>query len=115
MAQRRMISKDFTQSHKFLQLSMAAQRLYFFLMVETDDNGFVGNVNGYVKSIDAKSTQLKELSDAGFVIIFTSNCAVLTHFNKMNKIQKDRFKETEFTDEFNLLALDEKDCYYIKK
>jgi hypothetical protein len=113
MAERRMISKSVVLSHKFLSLSKEAQLLYFMLMLETDDEGFVGNFGRFIKSVDGEIVNILELRDAGFVILFDTNSLVIVHFMKQNKIKKDRFKQTDFVSERELLEV-ANDCYRLK-
>lgn len=114
MNKRRMLSKSLLHSYSFLSLRVSTQRLYTFLLVETDDDGFVGNFSGYIKSIDGTMDEIMELRDAGFIITFTTNTLVVSHFHKMNTIQNDRYRPTEFVNEYKLLGIDEQKCYFIK-
>jgi hypothetical protein len=114
MAERRMISKDLVTSYNFLCLSISAQRLYFFLVLETDDEGFVGNYRRIIKSIDGEMAEILELQTAGFIITFDTYSLVVVHFMKQNKIKVDRVKHTNCVDELAMLEI-ENDCYKLKK
>lgn len=115
MASRRMLSNDIVLINSFLSISKNAQRLYFFLMLSTDDDGFVSNYNGFIKSISGTKKEIAELREAGFIITFETNVCAIVHFTKQNKIKGDRHKATEHIDERNQLTLNARGFYQMKE
>lgn len=43
MAEKRMLSKKVLDTDAFLDMPLSAQALYFHLVINADDEGFVGN------------------------------------------------------------------------
>lgn len=114
MAKRRMFSKEITDSDKFLDMSKAAQLLYFHLGLNGDDDGFVGNPKNIMRSLGFNKKTLSELIDIGFVIPFESGVIVITHWMLHNYIQKDRYHKTIYQQEFESLECN-KGTYTLKK
>lgn len=104
MANRRMFSRDITDSDPFLDLPLSAQALYFHLGMAADDEGFVSSAKRTARSIGAGESDLSSLVDSGFLIPFPeSGVYVITHFLINNTIRSDRAKKTTYQDEFGRL------------
>ena len=61
MANRRMFSKDITNSDAFTDMPLSSQALYFHLNMNADDDGFVNNWKSIMRMIGTKEDDLKEL------------------------------------------------------
>ena len=97
MANRRMFSRDITDSDPFLDLPLSAQALYFHLGMSADDEGFVSSAKRTARSIGAGESDLSSLVDSGFLIPFPeSGVYVITHFLINNTIRSDRAKKTTY-------------------
>ena len=65
MANRRMFEKSIITSDNFMTLSYTAQILYFHLIANADDDGFIGNIKGVLRMADKTEKDLAELQEAG--------------------------------------------------
>lgn len=105
MAERRMFSKTIIGSDKFLDMSRAAQCLYFMLGVYADDDGFIGNIkhifyqNGFLKG------DLDELQKNDYIIIFETGIIAIKHWRINNSLRGDRYTPTLYVNEFNRLLI----------
>lgn len=99
MAERRMFSKTIIDSDFFIDMPLSAQSLYFHLSMRADDDGFINNPKKIQKMIGASDDDLKLLLAKRFLIPFESGIVVIKHWKIHNYIQKDRYKETIYTDE----------------
>ena len=94
MAKRRMISAELMGSDEFLDLPIDVQALYLHLLVEADDDGFLRAKKRILMTLGLGEEMLKTLADAGFLIVFPSGAAALTHWPMNNKVPKDRYTPT---------------------
>ena len=99
MAERRMFSKSIIDSDLFLDMPLSTQALYFHLSMRADDDGFVNNPKKIARMIGADDDSLKLLTAKQFIIPFESGIVVIRHWRVHNYIQKDRYKETSYTEE----------------
>lgn len=111
MADRRMFSRSILLSDDFLDLSSDAQRLYFFLNLEADDDGFVGSPKTLIRSIGAQHDSLSELCRRGYVLLFASGIVVVTAWLIHNTIKNDRYKQTIHQKEKNKLLIEPRTLY----
>jgi hypothetical protein len=114
LSNRRMMSRSIIESIKFTELSKMAQLLYFHLLLNTDDYGFVPNPNRILKQLDFDHSEIEELAKSGLLIMFSTGICVITDFYIQNTIRKDREKELLFLDERNLLELNKNKSYRLK-
>jgi hypothetical protein len=80
-----------------------------------DDDGFVNSPKGIMRQCGSSEDDLKILFAKKFLISFESGVIVIKHWRINNYLQKDRYKETVYTEERELLDLDEKGNYHKKK
>lgn len=99
MAQRRMFSKQITESDSFMELPLTAQALYFHLGMSADDDGFVNNPKRLLRVIGANEDDLKILLAKNFVLSFDNGVIVIKHWKINNYIPKDRYTPTVYTEE----------------
>ena len=111
MAERRMFSKKITDSDSFIELSAAAQALYFHLNQGADDDGFTNQVQEAMWKSHASVDDLKVLLAKNFIIRFESGIIVIKHWRMHNTLRKDRYTPTNFQEEFKLLGLKETKAY----
>lgn len=111
MAERRMFAKTIIDSDAFLDMPLSAQSLYFHLAMRADDDGFVNNPKKIQRMIGASDDDCRLLIMKRFILAFESGVIVIKHWRIHNYIQKDRYKETLYTEEKNRLALDERNAY----
>jgi hypothetical protein len=104
MANRRMFSKDITNSDEFLDMPLSSQSLYFHLGMNADDDGFVCP-RSIIRLIQAKDDDLKILAAKGFIIHFKTSVIVITHWKTNNEIKKDRYRPTVYQEHLEILGL----------
>ena len=105
MANRRMFALSVVESDAFLDLSVEARVAYFYLGMHTDDDGFVGNPRTVCRVAGVSFDAVGELVEKGFIALFDSGVAHVSHFSTNNCIRKDRYTPTEYQNE--KMALDQ--------
>lgn len=105
MASRRMFSLDVVDTDSFLDMPLTAQTLYFHLGMRADDDGFIGNPKRIQRMIGCNDDDLRLLLAKGFIIPFESGVCVIRHWKVHNYIRTDRYKETVYTPEKNMLSV----------
>lgn len=113
MANRRMLNKTVVESDPFFEMPADSQALYMHLVLNADDEGFVGNPETIRRMTGFSKDSLKLLIAKGFLISFQSGVVVVTHWEMQNKIQPSRKTKTIFADEKGLLLVDEQGKYLI--
>ncbi|WP_144313258.1 DnaD domain-containing protein [Streptococcus lutetiensis] len=96
---------------EFLELPPTTQTLYFFLNLEADDDGFVGNPKTIMRLTGTKNDDMKLLLDKNYVILFQSGVVVITDWLEHNSIRKDRKKDTRFIEEKRQISIDNSGKY----
>lgn len=116
MAQRRMFSIGLLESDSFLELSNDSKVVYSYLAIRSDDDGFSKCPKAIKRMLGlddmAFQTSLNELEKAQLIYII-DGVFVVRHWNKSNRIQKDRYHSTEFKSILNKLILIDK-IYYLR-
>lgn len=103
MAQKRMFSKQITDSDAFIEMPLSTQCLYFHLGMQADDDGFINAPKRIQRVIGASDDDLKLLIAKKFIIPFESGVVVQKHWHINNNIRSDRYKETVYLEEKSLL------------
>lgn len=111
MAERRMFTKKITDGDAFISMSSAAQALYMHLNLGADDDGFNDQIQIAMQKAHASSDDLKILVAKNFVIGFQNGVIVIRHWRKHNLLRKDRYKPTDFQEEFKQLGVKENGEY----
>ena len=111
MANKRMYSKDITDSDAFIEMSSAAQALYFHLNQGADDDGFNNQIQIAMIKAHASTDDLKILMAKSFVIRFESGVIVIKHWRMHNTLRKDRYTPTNYQEELQLLGIKENGAY----
>lgn len=106
-----MFAKTIIDSDAFLDMPLSAQSLYFHLSMRADDDGFINNPKRIQRMIGATDDDLRLLIAKSFVIHFESGVIVIKHWRINNYIQKDRYKETVYNEEKELLSVKENGSY----
>lgn len=92
MAERRMMAKSIIKSDQFLDMPATTQNLYFHMLLDADDDGFVNAPKSIMRIVGAKDDDMKLLVAKQFVIGFGSGVIVIKHWKIHNYIQSDRYK-----------------------
>lgn len=111
MAERRMFAKTIIDSDAFLDMPLSTQALYFHLSMRGDDEGFVNNPKKIARMLGSGDDELKVLVAKKFIILFDSGVIVIKHWKLHNYIRGDRIKETNYTDERDMLITNENGSY----
>jgi phage replication protein len=106
-----MFSRDVVMTDDFLDLPPTTKALYFFLNLEADDDGFVGNPKTIMRLVGTTKEDMKLLIEGNYVLLFNSGVVVITDWIEHNSIRKDRKKPTRFTEEMQQIALVEGNKY----
>lgn len=112
MAQKRMFSRQITESDAFLDLPLSAQSLYFHLSLSADDEGFISSGKRIVRAIGATEEDLTLLVDGEFLIFFPeANVYVDRAFHLNNALRSDRMHPTPYQHQRKQLTLTENKVY----
>lgn len=111
MAVRRMFSREICETDAFMDLPATAQRLYFFLGLAADDEGFLQNANSVTRLVGSSRDDLNILAAKRFILPFESGVIVIRHWRQHNYVPKDRFHPTRCIEEKRLLCLDSTNTY----
>lgn len=111
MARKRMFTNDITDSDAFIEMSSAAQALYFHLNQGADDDGFNNQIQIAMHKAHASTDDLKILMAKNYIIRFESGVIVIKHWRLHNTIRKDRYKPTNFQEELRQLGIKDNGSY----
>lgn len=111
MAERRMFAKTIIDSDSFLDMPLSTQALYFHLSMRGDDEGFVNNPKKIARMLGAGDDELKVLVAKKFILLFDSGVIVIKHWKMHNYIRGDRIKDTNYSDERDMLTTNENGSY----
>ena len=111
MAERRMFTKKIIDSDAFMDMPLSTQALYFHLNMRADDDGFINNPRKIMRMIGASEDDMKVLLTKRFIIGFESGVVVVKHWRMHNLLRKDRYTETHYMEEKNMLFLKENGAY----
>lgn len=87
-----MMAKSIIKSDQFLDMPATTQNLYFHMLLDADDDGFVNAPKSIMRIVGAKEDDMKLLIAKQFVIGFGSGVIVIKHWKIHNYIQSDRYK-----------------------
>lgn len=111
MAERRMFAKTIIDSDAFLDMSVTARLLYYDLSMRADDDGFVNSPKKIMRMVGASEDDLRMLAMRKFIIPFDNGVVVIKHWRIHNYIRKDRYNETTYSEQKELLEFDENGAY----
>lgn len=114
MAERRMMSKSIIKSDTFLDMPATTQNLYFHMLLDADDDGFINAPKSIMRMIGAKDDDMKVLTAKQFVIPFESGVVVIKDWKIHNYIQNDRYKPSTLP-ERDLLNIQKDKTYTLKE
>ena len=107
---RRMVCKTVIDTDMFLDMPLSTQCLYFHLLLEGDDDGFVASPKRIVRKIGASEDDMRALIDKGYAMAFESGVIAIRHWRVHNQIRRDRYTSTACV-EMSLLVKDKKNVY----
>lgn len=107
-----MISKDIVCSDAFISLSVEAQILYFHLMFNADNRGYINNTRLVMASLGTiNKTHLDELVSSKFVLDRGNGLYLIKHWYIHNDIPKYLSEETNYLVDLESLYFDENYSY----
>lgn len=114
MAQKRMFSRQITESDAFLDLPLSAQCLYFHLSLSADDEGFISSGKRIVRAIGATDEDITLLVQGEFLLFFPeANVYVDRAFFLNNAIRADRSHPTPYQHQRKQLTITENKLYQL--
>ena len=114
MANRRMICRDVVKRDHFLRLKPSSQGLYMHLLLDADDDGFVGNPLAIVRYTSCTEEDMAELDRLNYILTFTSGVVVIRHWFYHNNIRKDRYRASTAVEK-QYVTLSSEGVYVIKE
>ncbi len=114
MAQRRLISRSVIYSDVFFSLTTRQLKLYIYMILEADDDGFVGSVNQILLFSGSTRGDLDELIRVGVIIQFKSGVCVIVHWRLHNEINRPGYKKTNYIAELSQVYVDDDMLYAIQ-
>ena len=112
MAERRMMAKSIIKSDQFLEMPMSSQLLYFHLLLDADDDGFINAPKSIMRVIGAKDDDMRVLQAKGYTIPFDSGVIVIKHWRIHNSLRKDRYNPNpQLENERNQLIINDRKEY----
>ena len=108
---RRMFTEQITRSDAFLDMPTSTQALYFHLLSEADDDGFVSSPKMVMRIVGANSDEIKTLITKKFIIPFGVGVCVIKHWRIHNQVRKDRYIETKYLKEKHTLFIRSNGAY----
>ena len=114
MANRRLISKNVIYRDDFSTLSPDAAKLYLYMILEADDDGFVGHTRQVMMISEVGAPALEELIDRGYLIRFKSGVCVVAHWRVHNLIDRSGYTPTEFKIERSQVYVNDENVYSLR-
>lgn len=111
MARRRMFNLDIIDTDLFIEMPQSSRLLYYELCMRADDDGFVSSPKKIQRVVGCSDDDFKVLITKKFIIPFETGVIVIRHWKIHNYIQKDRYKETLYSEEKRLLSQEENGAY----
>lgn len=115
MANKRMFTMKIVDSDAFLDMPLSTQCLYFHLNMRADDDGFIDNPKRIARIVGACEDDLKLLIAKRFVLTFENGVIVIKHWRMHNTLSSQRYHETQYLDEKNLLLLKKNGSYSLNE
>lgn len=108
-----MFSTDIIDADSFLDMPLSSRCLYYDLGMRADDDGFV-SPKKVIRLTGASDDDLKVLIAKNFIIPFKSGVIVIKDWKMNNYIKNDRYTETIYKEEKELLLEDKNKSYSLK-
>lgn len=109
-----MFAKTIVLSDAFLDMPLSSRCLYFTLGMLADDDGFVNSPRSVMRQCGASVDDLNVLISKKFILAFEDGVVVIKHWRINNYLQKDRYTETKYLEDKDLLEMDQNNSYRLK-
>ena len=96
------------------RLPILARMLYWYLIFDADDDGFVGNPQRVIRMAGASDEHYEMLLEAGFILDFPSGVCVIVHWFCHNVKTREGYMPTVFTAELSQLRITNRGEYEIR-
>ena len=113
MADKRQFSMQIIDSDDFLEMPLSVQALYLHLSMRADDDGFVPNASRIMKLVNANKNDYDLLVAKAYVIEFDDGICVIRHWRINNYLRSDRYRETKFQKQKEMLRLGDDGGYVV--
>ena len=110
-----MLSKKIIDTDAFMDMPLSTQALYMHLVLNADDDGFVGSPKKVMRSIGCMADDIKILEGKRFILGFESGVIVIKHWAIHNLIRSDRYTMTTYTKEKAMLTQNSNKSYTLDK
>ena len=110
-----MFTQKIIDSDAFLDMPLSTQALYFHLNMRADDDGFVNNPKRIQRTVGASEDDLKLLIAKRFLICFENGVIVIKHWRMHNTLKNDRYRPTQYQEEYALLEVKDNKSYTEKQ
>lgn len=115
MANRRMLSKGIVCSDAFLEMSTGAIVLYYHLVMNADERGYVNNARSIISTFDEINVgHLQELISKKFILDRERGLYLIKHWYVHNDIPRCKVEETRYTDDLKHIYFDENYSYTVR-
>ena len=113
----RCISNAILNNDNFITLPNAAKVLYIYVNNETDDAGFCDHVNGIMRLLGAKKSDLDLLVKRGFLLEVCDKWLYLEkHFFINNRgLRRDRLKVSRYAEYLEAFKIKDNGAYTLKR
>ena len=106
-----MFSEKILESDAFIDMQLQSQILYVHLCMAADDDGFIGSPNKIIRMIGVEKKHYEELLNKRFILSFPSGVCIIKHWLINNTIKKDRYIETVYREEKEMLIIKDNSSY----
>lgn len=96
MAERRMLSKSLLMDNRFLGISNDSKALYLYLLLFADDDGIVKRSMMIDSVLKVDDSNYNDLQKNGLIIPYDDQVKVITHWNNLQTIRADIYKQTTY-------------------
>jgi len=79
--------------------------------MEADDEGFIGNAKRVMRGVGSIDDDFKILIAKRFILVFPEGVCVIKHWLIHNYISSDRFHETKYIEQKEMLTIKENKAY----
>jgi hypothetical protein len=106
VAGHRMFSVTFTESDRFVEMSLHAKALYLFLVLRADDAGFISSARSACRQNEIPDDAIEELVDRGYLLRFDGSVYLIAHWLEHNKVEPSKYTETNYKNELSQLDVE---------
>lgn len=114
MKTQRMINTQITTNDDFMELPITSQYLYYRLIENADNEGFIDNVKLLIRGYGCKMSDIENLVKANFLITLDKKVYAIKHWNILQRQRFERISASKY-DLRNHLYIKENGSYTLKE